>query len=44
MFEISGQSVCMKNGREKAKQAATYITDDVLEDGLMHAFRFLHLI
>lgn len=44
MFEMSGQSVCMKNGREKAKMAASYITDDVLEDGLLHAFEFLQLI
>lgn len=44
MFEISGISVCMNNGREKAKKAATYITDDVLNDGLYKAFEHFHLI
>lgn len=44
MFEISGISVCMSNGREKAKKAATYITDDVLDDGLYKAFKHFQLI
>ena len=44
MFECCGYNVAMGNGGKEIKAAADYITDDVNEDGLAHAFRYLHLI
>ena len=34
----------MANGSEKTKSVADYITDDVNEDGLYNAFKYLKLI
>lgn len=44
MFEASGISVCMNSGRHLAKEKATYVTDDVLNDGLFKAFEHFYLI
>lgn len=39
MFTACGTSVAMGNATEEAKEAADYVTDDILEDGLAKAFR-----
>lgn len=44
MFAATGFSICMGNGRAKAKAGADYITDACEDDGIYHAFRHLHLI
>ena len=37
-------NVAMGNGGSEIKEAADYITDDVNEDGLYNAFKYLKLI
>ena len=44
MFELCAYNVAMGNGGPEIKEAADYITDDVNEDGLYHAFEHLGLI
>ena len=44
MFEACAFSVCMGSGGPEAKAAASYITDDVDEDGLYKAFAHLGLL
>ena len=44
MFECCAYNVAMGNGGEEIKAAADYITDDVNEDGLYNAFKYLKLI
>ena len=44
MFEQCAFNVAMGNGGKEIKEAADYITDDVNEDGLYNAFRYLKLI
>ncbi len=44
MFECCNYNVAMGNGGKEIKEAADYITDDVNEDGLYHAFEYLKLI
>ena len=44
MFECCAYNVAMGNGGEEIKAAADYITDDVNENGLYNAFKFLQLI
>ncbi len=44
MFEYCAYSVAMGNGGEECKAAADYVTDDIHEDGLANAFRYLKLI
>lgn len=44
MFSMAGTTICMGNGVEKLKAAATYITDPVLEDGIFNALRHFELI
>ncbi len=44
MFETCGESVAMGNGTDVVKNAATYVTSDVDEDGLYLAFKHFHLI
>lgn len=44
MFECCAFNVAMGNGGPEIKAAADYITDDVNEDGLYHAFQYLKLI
>ncbi len=44
MFEACGNSVAMGNGTDVVKNAATYITSDVDEDGLYLAFKHFNLI
>lgn len=44
MFQCAGTSICMGSGREAAKQAATYVTDEVKNDGIMKALQHFHLI
>lgn len=44
MFEYCAYSVAMGNGGEECKAAADYVTDDINEDGLANAFRYLKLI
>ncbi len=44
MFEIAGESVCMENGGEQAKKAASFITKDVHEDGIAYALKHFGLI
>ncbi|BCN29879.1 HAD family hydrolase [Anaeromicropila herbilytica] len=44
MLEYCAYGVAMGNGGPEIKKMADYITDDVEEDGLYHAFRYLGLI
>ena len=44
VFECCGFNVAMGNGGKEIKEAADYITDDVNEDGLYNAFKYLKLI
>jgi len=44
MFEICHYNVAMGNGSDEIKEAANYITDDVDNDGLYNAFKYLNLI
>lgn len=44
MFMASGISVCMNSGRNEAKKVASYVTDDVLNDGLYKGFKHFGLI
>ena len=44
MFELCAYNVAMGNGGPEIKAAADYITDDVDEDGLYNAFKYLGLI
>lgn len=44
MFKACGISVAMDNGNDEVKQAASYVTDDVDQDGLYNAFEYLKLI
>ena len=44
MFAVAGTTICMGDGMEKLKAAATYVTDAVLEDGIFNALRHFGLI
>ncbi len=44
MFECCDFNVAMGNGGPEIKEAADYITNDVNEDGLYNAFKYLKLI
>ncbi len=44
MFCSCGYSIAMGNASDKVKQAASYITSNVEEDGLFKAFQYLDLI
>jgi Cof subfamily protein (haloacid dehalogenase superfamily) len=44
MFELCDFNVAMGNGGPEIKEAADYITDDVDDDGLYNAFKYLKLI
>lgn len=44
MFDLCAYNVAMGNGGKEIKEAADYITDDVNEDGLYNAFKYLKLI
>lgn len=44
MFEAVGTSVAMGNGSKKAKEKATFITEDISNDGLYLAAKRLNLI
>ena len=44
MFNISGTSICVGSGREKAKEAADYVTDAVKDDGIYNAMKHFNLI
>ncbi|MGX8680933.1 MAG: HAD family hydrolase [bacterium] len=44
MFECCAYNVAMGNGGPEIKAAADYITDDVDNDGLYNAFKYLKLI
>ena len=44
MFAVAGTTICMGDGMEKLKEAATYITGTVLEDGIFNALRHFGLI
>ena len=44
MILNAGVGVVMANGSDKTKSVADYITDDVNEDGLYNAFKYLKLI
>ena len=39
MFETVKTSICMGNGSLAAKQAATFVTDDIAEDGFEKGLR-----
>ncbi|MBP3869435.1 MAG: Cof-type HAD-IIB family hydrolase [Faecalicoccus sp.] len=43
MFELCNFNVAMGNGGPEIKEAADYITDDVDDDGLYNAFKYLKL-
>lgn len=44
MFQVAGTSICVGEGREGAKKAATYITDNVKDDGIYNALKHFNLI
>lgn len=44
MFECAGTSICMNSGRQAAKDAADYVTDDVLNDGIEKALKHFNVI
>ena len=44
MFECCAVSVAMGDGEQAAKDAATFVTDAVDDDGLLNAFKRLNLI
>lgn len=44
MFRLAGTTICMGGGMEEAKQAAHYITDTVLNDGIEKALAHFGLI
>ena len=44
MFKFCAVSVCVGDGSEDAKAAATFVTDNVMDDGLYNAFKKLNLI
>lgn len=44
MFEVCKINIAMGNGKDEIKSAATFVTDSVDEDGILHAFQRLNLI
>lgn len=44
MFAMAGTTICMGDGVDALKEAADYITDPVLEDGIFNALRHFGLI
>ena len=44
MFRAAGTSICVGSGREGAKAAADYVTNDVKEDGIYRALEHFGLI
>ena len=44
MFEYCAVSVCVGDGGDEAKAAATFVTDNVMDDGIYNAFKKLKLI
>ena len=44
MFKYCAVSVCVGDGGEDAKAAATFVTDNVMDNGLYNAFKKLDLI
>ena len=44
MFEYCAVSVCVGDGGDDAKAAATFVTDNVMDDGLYNAFKKLNII
>ena len=44
MFKFCAVSVCVGDGGEDAKAAATFVTDAVMNDGIFNAFKKLNLI
>lgn len=44
MFQCTDISVCLGNGRDAAKKAATYVTDTVENDGIYKALQHFYII
>lgn len=44
MFRMAGTTICMGDGMENLKAVATYVTDNVLDDGLFNGLRHFGLI
>ena len=44
MFAVAGTTICVGDGMEKLKEAATYVTDPVLGGGIFNALRHFGLI
>lgn len=44
MFQCAGTSICVGSGREEAKKAATYVTEDVKDDGIAKALKHFGII
>ena len=44
MFDYCAVSVCVGDGGDDAKAAATFVTDAVMKDGIYNAFKKLKLI
>jgi Cof subfamily protein (haloacid dehalogenase superfamily) len=44
MFKYADISICMGNGDELAKKRADYITDDINNDGILHALQHFNWI
>ena len=44
MLTTAGTAVVMGNGSDEAKAVATFVTDDIHEDGILHALERLELV
>lgn len=44
MFKVCGIAIAMGNGAPEAKEAADYVTTDILDDGIYNAFKYYGLI
>jgi len=44
MLSYCGVSIAMGNGAESVKAIADYVTKDILDDGICHAFKHFGLI
>ena len=44
MFECAGTSIAVGSGGDEAKEAASYVTDAVLDDGIYNALKHFELI
>ena len=44
MFNLVKHSVCLGNGNEEAKKAASYVTDNIEDNGMFNALKKFEVI